>query len=159
MKARRSSKHSITYDMPYTNAKPNAVAKLLDGPDGWIYLDVRTPEEFQAGHVKGAYNVPYAMRDRGGRIAINEDFAAVVKRNFPTDAKLVIGCASGGRSLPACQILESEGYASLVHMPCGYSGARDATGAVVEPGWQTAGLPCETSSPPERTYRKLWERR
>jgi rhodanese-related sulfurtransferase len=145
--------------MTYTNAKPGAAKKLLDGAEGWIYLDVRTPEEFQAGHVAGAYNVPFAMRDRTGRMTQNEEFAEVVKRNFPRDAKLVIGCASGTRSVYACQILEGEGYASLVNMQCGYSGARDATGAIVEPGWQGSGYPYETSGPPERTYRKLWERK
>jgi len=145
--------------MPYTHSKPSAAKALLDGTDGWIYLDVRTPEEFQAGHARGAYNVPYEMRDRGGRMTPNEEFAAVVKRHFPLDAKLVVGCASGVRSLHACQILEGEGYTSLVNMQCGYSGARDATGAIVEPGWQASGFPTETSGPLERTYRKLWERK
>jgi rhodanese-related sulfurtransferase len=145
--------------MPYTHSKPNAAKALLDGPDGWIYLDVRTPEEFQSGHVTGAYNVPYAMRDRAGRMAPNEEFAAVVKRVFPLSAKLVVGCASGVRSIHACQILEAEGYTSLVNMQCGFSGARDATGAIVEPGWQAAGFPCEASGAVERTYRKLWEKK
>jgi rhodanese-related sulfurtransferase len=143
--------------MAYTNAKPGAAKKLLDGPEGWIYIDVRTPEEFQAGHVKDAYNVPFAMRDRAGRMTPNEDFATVMKRNFPLGAKLVVGCATGVRSVHACQILEAEGYTSLVNMQCGYAGARDSTGAIVEPGWQPSGFPCDMSSPPERTYRKLWE--
>lgn len=145
--------------MPYTHKKPSAAKALLDGPDGWIYLDVRTPEEFQAGHVVGAYNIPYAMRDRGGRMAPNEEFAAVVKRNFPPDAKLIVGCASGVRSIHACQILEGEGYSTIVNMECGLSGARGNSGEIVEPGWQAAGFPCETAGPAERTYRKLWERK
>jgi hypothetical protein len=82
-----------------------------------------------------------------------------VKRNFPLDTKIVVGCATGVRSLHACQALEADGYASLVNMQCGFAGARDATGAVLEAGWQASGFPCETSAPPERTYRKLWERK
>jgi rhodanese-related sulfurtransferase len=145
--------------MPHTNAKPAAAKALLDGPDGWIYLDVRTPEEFESGHPTGAYNVPVAMRDRSGRMAQNDDFANVVKRNFPRETKLVVGCASGPRSVHACQILEAEGYGSLVNMQCGYMGARDASGAIGEKGWQASGFPCETAGSPERTYRKLWEKK
>jgi rhodanese-related sulfurtransferase len=145
--------------MPYAHKKPIEAKALLDGSDGWIYLDVRTPEEFQHAHVTGAYNIPFAMRDRSGRMTPNEDFAAVVKRNFPPQTKLVLGCATGMRSMHACQMLEAEGYTSLVNMQCGFAGARDATGAVVEPGWQAAGFPCESTSAPERTYRNLWERR
>jgi rhodanese-related sulfurtransferase len=146
-------------DTPYTNPKPAGAKSLLDSSEGWIYLDVRTPEEFQAGHAAGAYNVPYAMRDRTGRMTPNDEFTAVVQRNFAKDAKLVLACATGMRSVYACQILESAGYTSLVNMQCGFVGARDGTGEIVEPGWQACGYPCETSGPPERTYRKLWERK
>jgi rhodanese-related sulfurtransferase len=145
--------------MSYANAKPADAKALLDGAGGVMYLDVRTPEEFQSGHVPGAYNVPIAMRDRAGRMTPNDDFVAVVKKSFPLDSKLIVGCASGVRSVQACRILEAEGYAALTNMACGYSGARDATGAIVEKGWQASGFPCETAGLTERTYRKLWERK
>jgi rhodanese-related sulfurtransferase len=143
--------------MPYTNAKPAAAKSLLDSPEGWVHIDVRTPEEFQAGHAAGAYNIPYAMRDRSGRMTPNEDFTAVVEKHFAKDAKLVLACASGVRSVYSCQLLEGAGYTSLVNMQCGFSGTRGMGGEIVEPGWQACGFPCETSGPPERTYRKLWE--
>jgi hypothetical protein len=78
-----------------------------------------------------------------------------MKRNFPADARLVIGCASGVRSLNALELLGNEGYANLVNLAGGFLGARDAMGQVVRPGWQTAGLPCEAQAPHERTYTAL----
>jgi hypothetical protein len=77
--------------MPHRNLKPAAVKPLLEGAEGWICLDVRTPEEFRAGHVAGAWNIPFALRDRAGRMAPNLEFVAVVKRMFPSDARLVLG--------------------------------------------------------------------
>ena len=77
--------------MPHQNLKPADAKKLLDANEGWTYVDVRTPEEFQAGHVAGAYNVPFALRDASGRMAPNPDFAASMKRIFPSDARLVLG--------------------------------------------------------------------
>jgi rhodanese-related sulfurtransferase len=109
----------------------------------------------QAGHATGAWNVPVAVRDRSGRMALNPRFVSVMKKNFPPDARLVIGCASGVRSLNACELLGNEGYARLVNLAGGFLGARDAMGQVVRPGWQTAGFPCETQAPPERTYTAL----
>ena len=77
--------------MPYRNLKPLAVKPLLESAEVWIYVDVRTPEEFHAGHVAGAWNVPFALRDRAGRMAQNAEFLAVLKRIFPSDARLVLG--------------------------------------------------------------------
>jgi rhodanese-related sulfurtransferase len=71
----------------------------------------------------------------------NPDFAAVVEKVLPKDAKLVVGCMAGGRSQRACEILEACGYADLTNVRGGYGGARDASGAVVVVGWRDAGLP------------------
>ena len=38
---------------------PAAVGELSRRPDGPLILDVRTPEEFAAGHVAGAVNIPH----------------------------------------------------------------------------------------------------
>jgi rhodanese-related sulfurtransferase len=38
---------------------PAAVAELTARPDAPLLLDVRSPEEFAAGHVAGAVNIPH----------------------------------------------------------------------------------------------------
>ncbi|MBL8862197.1 MAG: rhodanese-like domain-containing protein [Planctomycetes bacterium] len=120
---------------------------------GYAYLDVRTVEEFEAGHPQGAYNVPVMTRGGLG-LQPNPQFAAVVARRFARDAPLVIGCQSGMRSQKACELLEAAGFTNLVNMECGFGGAHDARGGV-RPGWSACGLPTETGRPAGRTYAEL----
>lgn len=35
--------------------------------DGWHYLDVRTPQEYQGGHAPGATNIPFMLRTDAGQ--------------------------------------------------------------------------------------------
>jgi rhodanese-related sulfurtransferase len=140
--------------MPQKNLDPRAAKKLLDGAEGWVYLDVRTEEEFRAGHATGAWNVPVIVRDTAGRMLPNAEFVAVVKKNFPPTSRLVVGCASGVRSLRACDLLAAAGFSELVNLSSGFQGRIDDHGAL-EAGWQECGLPCESASLPERTYATL----
>jgi len=60
-------------------------------------IDVRTPEEFEGGHIPGAVNIPLSV--------IRSDAASV----GPTDAEYVLCCASGARSASAARILKAAG--------------------------------------------------
>ncbi len=42
---------------------PEEAKALLDSGQGYTYLDVRTVEEFDEGHVQGAKNVPFLEID------------------------------------------------------------------------------------------------
>lgn len=46
----------------------NSASEALDllQKQGYEYLDVRTVEEFQAGHAPGAVNIPVMVRGPGG---------------------------------------------------------------------------------------------
>ncbi len=114
--------------------------------EGYIYLDVRTPAEYAAGHPVGAVNVPVQLKT-SGRMTENPDFVAHVKKRFSTSAKLVLGCASGRRSLVAAALLIDAGYTELLEMRAGYSGQKDAFGQIKEKGWAAAGLPTELETP------------
>ena len=61
--------------MPVKNQKPKECATLLQ--QGWTCVDVRTVEEFEAGHPAGAFNVPVMNRGAAG-IVPNPEFVAVV---------------------------------------------------------------------------------
>ena len=87
-------------------------------------------------------NVPIAHRE-----GPNPDFIRVMKASFPADAKIVVGCKSGVRSLRAAQALVAEGSRASLDQRAGWDGARDAFGQVVEPGWVRAGLPREDGAP------------
>jgi rhodanese-related sulfurtransferase len=138
----------------FETRNPTASKELLDSGQGWIYLDVRTPEEFDAGHAPGAYNVPIALRTPRG-MEPNPEFVAVVKKHFDPTQQIVCGCAMGGRSARACEVLGREGYGSLVNMMGGFSGARDMSGQVVEQGWHGLGFPVVTGPCTERGYQVL----
>ena len=131
---------------------PNEAADLV--AQGWRYLDVRSIPEFEAGHPGGALNIPL-LHTQGGGMAPNAEFQSVVEATFPKDAKLVVGCKSGGRSLQAAALLEAAGYTELVEMRGGFSGERDALGRVSAPGWQEQGLPVSTQAAAGASYAEL----
>ncbi|MBI3181109.1 MAG: rhodanese-like domain-containing protein [Myxococcales bacterium] len=132
---------------------PREAQALLE--QGWVYLDVRSESEFAQGHPAGAYNIPL-MHSAARGLVPNPDFQQVVEGAFPKDAKLVLGCVSGGRSLRAGQVLEGMGYTQLADQRCGFAGGRDASGRT-ELGWLAEGLPVESGQPAARSYRELFE--
>jgi rhodanese-related sulfurtransferase len=124
-----------------------ASAKLSEG---WTYVDVRTTQEFEAGHPAGALNVPIAHAD-----GPNPDFLPVMKAVFANDAKIVVGCKAGGRSLRAAQALVAAGFTNVIDQRAGWDGARNPFGKVVEPGWLQTGLPTEGGAPAGRAWADL----
>lgn len=108
--------------------------------EGWAYVDVRTPGEFEGGHPVGAVNVPFSLLDQAGMMQ-NPAFLAVVSRLFRPDRGLVVGCSNGNRSARACQMLSQMGYHRLALVTGGFSGAHDASGNLVAAGWSASGLP------------------
>ncbi|HEX3905614.1 MAG TPA: rhodanese-like domain-containing protein [Polyangia bacterium] len=131
---------------------PPEAADLL--ATGWSYLDVRSIPEFEGGHPTGAANVPL-MHFENGRMSPNPDFQKVVAANFPPDAKLVVGCKAGGRSLQAAALLEAAGYTSVVDMRGGFHGEHDGLGRVTCAGWLESKLPVSTTAPAEKSYATL----
>jgi rhodanese-related sulfurtransferase len=123
--------------------------------DGYTYVDVRSTQEFAAAHPEGAVNVPLLEHDDSGQMAPNPDFVRVMKASFAPDAKLLIGCQAGMRSLKASQMLETFGFTDVTNVRGGFGGARDQSGAVLEAGWATSNLPIETDAPDDRTYEAL----
>lgn len=122
--------------------------------DGWVYLDVRTTEEFAAGHPEGAYNVPLLQQGPGG-MAPNPEFLKVVEANFEKDAKLVVGCKAGGRSAKACALLEQAGYSNLLDQTAGYLGKVNPFSGQQELGWHQKELPTKTEALEGRDYDAL----
>lgn len=72
-------------------------------------LDVRTPEEYNAGHIEGAklldVNAP--------------DFLQRAKAELQADSPIYLYCRSGARSMKAAQMLAAEGF-TVVNLKGGY---------------------------------------
>lgn len=139
--------------MTVKRISPQEASELMQGA-GYAYIDVRSIPEFGAGHPKGAYNIPLLHRGPSG-MSPNADFLAIVESVFPKDAKLVVGCQVGGRSLRAAGMLIAAGYTEVVDQRAGFGGARGPFGEIEEPGWQTAGLEVATGADPGRSYEEL----
>ncbi|MBK8171559.1 MAG: rhodanese-like domain-containing protein [Sandaracinaceae bacterium] len=125
--------------------------------DGYVYVDIRSLPEFDAGHPKGAFNVPLMHMGAGG-MEPNNDFLSVMQKAFTADQKIIIGCKAGGRSLKAAQLLSAAGFTNIVDQKGGFSGQTDPFGRVVERGWSTESLPCSTAPEAGHDYATLSRR-
>lgn len=119
--------------------------------EGFTYVDVRTEEEFVAGHPAGAVNVPFMLAGASG-MAPNPDFLAVMERAFAKDAPLVLGCKAGNRSARAAGVLGPAGFTRVLDQRAGWDGAKGPFGELLEAGWSSASLPTETGAPDDRSY-------
>jgi rhodanese-related sulfurtransferase len=133
--------------MSLTRVSPQDAKDLMD-KDGYAYVDVRSIPEFEAGHPEGAYNIPLLHMGPQG-MSPNPDFLDVVQTTFAKDAKLVIGCKAGGRSLRAATLLISSGFTNVVDQRAGFEGAPG------EAGWRPRGLPVSTQTTAGRGYETL----
>ena len=69
--------------MEINQTTPQAAhAALMDDREA-VYLDVRTEEEFAAGHPAGAINVPVAFPNPSGGMLLNPDFSEGCRVSTP----------------------------------------------------------------------------
>lgn len=95
--------------------------ETLPRPKGDVLLDVRTPEEFVGGHLKGAQNLPY-----------DQITADVVTRIPDKTATIQVYCRSGRRSAIAVETLKTLGYTDLQDLG-GISDAQAILNLPIEP--------------------------
>ena len=129
---------------------PEEAVRLMK-EEGYIYIDVRSIPEFEAGHPDPAVNIPLLHADMNtGQMIENEDFMEVVQAHYPTDTKFIMGCRSGQRSAHAAMMLEQGGYETVVNMAYGFAG--DQMG---NPGWQGLDLPSSVENGEGVSYESL----
>ena len=73
-------------------------------------LDVRTPEEFNAGHIEGAELINFYA----------DDFVQQVEAKFDKSKPLFLYCRSGGRSAKATAKLKARGFEEIYDLRGGY---------------------------------------
>ena len=103
------------------NISPEKALELIEniqkGTD-FVILDVRTPKEFESGHIEGAVNIDF--RD--------ENFSQKME-NLEKEKKYLICCGSGVRASKAMSLMEDLGYIEVYNM---LGGIRM---------WKTSGFP------------------
>lgn len=97
-------------------------AQLAADADAPLVLDVRRPDEFAAGHVPGAVNIPHdQIADRLAELEASKD------------RPIVAYCGSGRRAAIALAVLHEAGFTKLLHL----------TGDM--PGWAADAEPPEAA--------------
>ena len=92
---------------------------LINREDALI-VDVREPNEFAAGHVLGAKNLPLVRLEASG--------ADLAKKK---ERPLIVYCDGGERSAKALATLKKQGFTRVANLSGGLG------------AWQQAGLPVE----------------
>ena len=95
----------------------------LQQGSGPLVLDVRTREEYTAGHVPGAVNIPHT--ELAGRLG-----------EIESDRGVVLYCMVGPRARLGEEILRRAGVAKVFHLEGGLA------------AWRDADLPVETGGTP-----------
>ena len=86
----------------YEQITPAEAKALMDSGEGYVILDVRTPEEFAAGHIAGAILIPdYEIREKAESILTDKD------------QLILVYCRSGRRSKNAANELAALGYTNI----------------------------------------------
>ena len=76
--------------------------EMIENTTGYALLDVRTPEEYAQGHIKGAKLVP------------GDELAAHTEDYLPDkDQPVLLYCRTGRRSATAAWMLYEKGYKNI----------------------------------------------
>ena len=87
----------------YRQVSMKEAIALMESEEDYLILDVRTAEEYAAGHIPGAVNLP------------NEDISAQTVSILPEPSQLIlVYCRSGNRSKQASRKLAQLGYGNVV---------------------------------------------
>ena len=86
----------------YEQITPAEAKALIDSEEGYIILDVRTPEEFAEGHIEGAILIPdHEIGEKAENVLTNKD------------QLILVYCRSGRRSKNAASELATLGYTNI----------------------------------------------
>ena len=100
----------------------------LDQGQASLLLDVREPAEWEKGHIPGALLAPRGMLEWYA-----DPTTPYAKPELTTkrDGRIIVACASGGRSALATETLKKMGYTNVVNMAGGFN------------EWSKQGFPVE----------------
>lgn len=106
-------------NLGYRQITMEEAAKRMEQEPAAIILDVRRPDEYQAGHIPGAINIP------------NETIGREELPQLPDkDQTILVYCRSGNRSKQASEKLAALGYTQVLE----FGGILDWPGQVVTEG-------------------------
>ena len=102
----------------FASVTPKEAISLIQNDENITLLDVRTVEEFKAGHLRGATLLPLDQLEK------NLD-------KLSREKKVLVYCQSGNRSVCASRILEKHGY-TPVNIKSGIAGLAKEKAEIVK---------------------------
>jgi rhodanese-related sulfurtransferase len=106
---------SVPENMMYLLSADKLAGMIESGKTDFVVLDVRPPKYYEAGHIKGAMNIPLTM--------------LVAKMDkIPRDKKVAVVCTMDTNSAFAVAVLQMHGYDAWI-----------VEGGI--PGWENSGRP------------------
>ena len=97
----------------------------IENSNAPLIIDVRSSEEFAAGHLPGALNIAHNE-------FVDDPAASIALLPTAKDAEMVVHCVSGKRAGIAMEVITAAGYTNVNHLSGDYS------------GWEAAGYPVGT---------------
>jgi rhodanese-related sulfurtransferase len=95
------------------NLTPEEVAKEIEG--GALIVDIREEEELRSeGRIPDAVSAPRGMLE-----FLVDPTSSYHREEFQPDRRIVLYCASGGRSALAADTMQRMGYSQVAHMDGG----------------------------------------
>jgi len=91
-----------------SNLDVNQVSEMVAENQEIVLIDVRTPEEFQEGHLEGAKLINF----------YDTDFQEEIKK-LDSAKKYVVYCRSGGRSSKSVSAMKKMGFTDVYNMSGG----------------------------------------
>ncbi len=108
----------LPFSLLAEDVTPAQAQKLLAKKDAPQVIDIRTKEEFEDGHIKGAKQIDF----------LGADFEKELAKLDPKKSYLM-HCRSGGRSTKSLPVWKKLGFTKVYHLNSGFN------------GWKAAKLP------------------
>jgi len=96
------------FSFAYQDLNAKQFYEMMQKEKDVIILDVRTPQEYQEGHISNAINIPVQI--------LGQQLDKL--KNFK-DKKILVYCRSGHRSAIASQILDRAGFKNVYNLKGG----------------------------------------
>jgi phage shock protein E len=102
---------SLLYAQEIHQVNSQEASKMLQSNKKLVILDVRTPEEFSAGHIKNAINIDIRQADA---------FSKIDKLN--KNGTYLVHCRTYHRSTTAVKHMKEAGFSNIYQIMDGFSG-------------------------------------
>ena len=86
----------------YVNITAEEAKEIMDTEEGYVILDVREQDEYDAGHISGAILIPYTQIEAKANEMLTDK-----------DQLILVYCRSGRRSKIAAEALAELGYTNI----------------------------------------------